>query len=334
MTRARRPRRVAVICGGPGPEHEVSLRSGASIAAALRAGGDSVSMCVVSPRGEWQSAGRPGLAAAIGSLRRVDVAIPALHGPWGEDGGVQGFLDTLAVPYVGSGVLASATCMDKDRTKRVLAGAGVAVAPWAIASPTIDPDGARRLADELGLPLFVKPAVGGSSFGVSRVTTAAALPGAVELAARYCGKVLVERALGGREIDVAVLELPDRRRVVGPPLEIILGQADPFFTTAAKYTEGGVQFLVPAPLDQELAEALEETALRAFDVLGCAGLARVDGFVDPERGLVINEINTFPGFTEHSQFPRIWRAAGLEFPDLVRTLVDTALAARAQSWVA
>ncbi len=322
------PVRVAVISGGPGPEHAVSLGSGRAIATALESSGSIVTRCTVSEGGAWVTDGRAGLPAAVGALRRADVAIPALHGPWGEDGGVQGFLETLGVPYVGSGVLASATCMDKGRTKRVLADAGLAVAPGRTVLAPLDAAAGRDLVRDLGLPLFVKPVAAGSSYGVTRVTDAADLPAAVEAAARFGGSVLVERALRGREIDVAVLELPDGRRAAGPPLEIRPDPAEPFFTTTAKYAGGATRFLVPAPVDAALATTLEDTALRAFDALGCAGLARIDGFVDPDLGLVINEVNTFPGFTERSQFPRIWAAAGLTFPALVRTLVDTALAAR------
>ena len=270
--------------------------------------------------------GRAGLPAAVGALRRADVAIPALHGEWGEDGGVQGFLETIGVPYVGSGVLASATCMDKARTKRVLADAGLVVAPGRTVSAPLDAATGRDLVRDLGLPLFVKPVAAGSSYGVTRVTDAEDLPAAVDAAAQFGGQVLVERALRGREIDVAVLELPSGERVAGPALEIRPDPAEPFFTTSAKYAGRGTHFLVPAPVDAGLAASLEDAALRAFEALGCAGLARIDGFVDPDLGLVINEVNTFPGFTERSQFPRIWAAAGLTFPALVRTLVDTALA--------
>jgi len=322
---ADHPRRVAVISGGPGPEHGVSLGSGRAIADALESSGCIVTRCTVSEDGDWVTDGRAGLPAAVGGLRRADVAIPALHGPWGEDGGVQGFLETIGVPYVGSGVLASATCMDKARTKRVLADAGLVVAPGQTVSAPLDAAAGRELVRDLGLPLFVKPVAAGSSYGVTRVTDAADLPKAVDTAARFGGQVLVERALRGREIDVAVLEMPDGQRVAGPPLEIRPDPAEPFFTTTAKYAGRGTQFLVPAPLHAGLAATLQDAALRAFEALGCTGLARIDGFVDPEIGLVINEVNTFPGFTERSQFPRIWAAAGLTFPALVRTLVDTAL---------
>ncbi len=316
---------IVVISGGPGPEHDVSLASGRAIAAALRDLGRTVVTCTVARDGTWLTGDRPGLGPAVAALSVADVAIPALHGPWGEDGGVQGFLETVGVPYVGSGVLASATCMDKERTKVVLAAAGLTVAPgrvlWA-------PPGAREAAGLLtafGLPLFVKPVRGGSSFGVTRVTSAAGLAPAVALAAGYCDAVLVEPELRGREIDVAVRELPDGTRLASPALEILPDPSEPFFSTAAKYRSDRTAFLVPAPVDEALGATLASMACRSFDALGCAGLARVDFVVDEVLGPVVNEVNTFPGFTEHSQFPRMWRAAGVPFPDLVGSLVETAM---------
>ncbi len=237
----------------------------------------------------------PGLAAAVAELARADVAVPALHGPWGEDGGVQGFLETLGVPYVGRGVLASATCMDKARTKLVLAAAGIAAAPGRIVREPLARDEMAGLVGELGLPLFVKPVCAGSSYGVSRVTRAAGLPAAVALAAQYGGRVLVERALQGPEVDLGVLELPGGEVRASPALSIVADPGQPFFTTRAKYASDRTRFLVPAPIAPETAEGLRRLALDAFAALGCAGLARVDTFLDPELGAVVNEVNTFPG---------------------------------------
>ena len=320
--------RVIVICGGPRPEHDVSLAGGRAIARGLRASGCTVTNAAVGQDGSWRTGRLSGLAAAVAELTRADVAIPALHGRWGEDGGVQGFLETLGVQYVGSGVLASATCMDKSRTKLVLAAAGIAVTPGRVVRAPLPRAEVAGLVRELGLPLFVKPASAGSSYGVSRVVRATALPEAVALAARYGTRVLVERALHGPEIDVGVLELPGGELRASPPLSIVPDPAEPFFTTRAKYSSDRTRFLVPAPIAPDKAEVLRGLALDAFAALGCAGLARVDTFIDPELGPVVNEVNTFPGFTERSQFPTMWRAAGIAFSDLVRTLVDTALARR------
>jgi D-alanine-D-alanine ligase len=324
---SRRPH-VVVISGGPGPEHDVSLAGGRAIVRGLRASGCTVTTAIVERGGSWRTGRVPGLTAAVAELARADVAVPALHGPWGEDGGVQGFLETLGVPYVGSGVLASATCMDKARTKLVLAAAGIAVTPGRIVRGPLARAEMAGLVRELGLPVFVKPVCAGSSYGVSRVMRAADLPDAVALAARYGKRVLVERELRGPEVDIGVLELPGGKLRASPPLSIVPDPGEPFFTTRAKYASDRTQFVVPAPIAPEAAEALRRLALDAFAAVGCAGLARVDGFIDPDLGLVINEVNTFPGFTERSQFPTMWRAAGIAFPDLVRTLVDTALAQR------
>lgn len=320
--------RVAVISGGPGAEHDVSLAGGRAIVAALGELRYGVIECRVSRDGEWRTDGRAGIGAAVAALVTADVAIPALHGPWGEDGTVQGFLETLGIPYVGSGVLASATCMDKARTKQVLDAAGIAVAPGRMVGRAIGAREAAALVDGLGLPLFVKPACGGSSYGVTRVTRARDLPRAVAIAGAYGAQVLVEPEIHGREIDVGILERPDGSITASPLLQIEPDPAEPFFTTAAKYGSSRTRFLVPAPVDPAVAEAVAATARRAFTALGCSGLARVDCFVDEVRGPVVNEVNTFPGFTGHSQFPRMWAAAGLPFSGLVATLVATALARR------
>lgn len=321
-------RRVAVICGGPGEEHDVSLASGRAFAAALRELGCEVAMCVVSRELAWQTDGRPGLEAAIGALRSADVAIPALHGRWGEDGTLQGFLETLGVAYVGSRVAASALCMDKARTKVALAAAGIRVAPGRTVDASATSDDLAIIALELGLPLFVKPLQGGSSVGVTRVTHLRDLTAAIATASVPGDGVLIEAELRGREIDLGVLQLPDGSILAGPALEIHADPSEPFFSTAAKYASDRTRFVVPAPLADELGEELASIARRAFEVLGCAGLARVDFFVDERWGPVVNEVNTMPGFTEHSQFPRMWHAAGLTFPTLVDTLMATALAGR------
>jgi D-alanine-D-alanine ligase len=324
-------RRAVVISGGPGAEHDISLSSGRAIAAALDELGFAVATCTVARDGTWSTDGRAGLGVAVATLAAADIAVPALHGPWGEDGSVQGFLETVGVPYVGSGVLASATCMDKARTKLQLAAAGICVAPGRTVRAPLDADTAAALVAQLGLPLFVKPLQGGSSYGVTRVTDVGDLPQAVTAAAAYGAAVLVEPEIRGLEIDVGVLERPDGTTVAGPLLQIEADPGEPFFSTAAKYACTGTRFLVPAPVDPGLAGAICDTALRAFAALGCAGLARVDFFVGERRGLIVNEVNTFPGFTEHSQFPLMWAAASVSFTALVATLVETALSAPMRS---
>lgn len=319
-------RRAVVISGGPGAEHEVSLASGRAIAAALRELGAEVVACVVARDGTWRTEGIEGLGAGLRALADGDVAVPALYGPWGEDGTVQGILETVGVPYVGSGVLASATCMDKAMTKLRLAAAGIRVAPGRTVGPSLRPDEAASIVAELGLPLFVKPLRGGSSYGVSRVTRAADLADAIRVAAGFGDAVLVEPEFRGLEIDIGVLERPDGTAEASPLLLIEPDAGEPFFTTEAKYERAGTRFLVPAPVEPGLAAALSDAALHAFRALGCAGLARVDFLVDERRGPIVNEVNTMPGFTEHSQYPRMWAAAGMPFARLVETLVETAIA--------
>lgn len=315
-----------MIRGGPGAEHDVSLASGHAVANALLELGADVVVCTVARDGAWRTDGVAGLPAAIRALAAADVAFPALHGPWGEDGTVQGLLETVGVPYVGSGVLASATCMDKALTKLRLVAAGINVAPGRTVTAEVDAAQAADLVEAFGLPLFVKPVASGSSFGVSRVTRANDLANAIAAAAAYSDAVLVEPEIRGIEIDVGVLETPDGRLETGPLLLIEADPAEPFFSTAAKYERAGTRFLVPAPVGEGLAADLSRLAVEAFRALGCAGLARVDFLVDPVRGPLVNEVNTMPGFTEHSQFPRMWRAAGLPFPALVETLAETAMA--------
>jgi D-alanine-D-alanine ligase len=326
-----RGRRIAVISGGPSAEHDVSLASGRAIASAIRGLGAEVASCVVGRDGAWRTDGVAGFDAAVRALAAADAVFPALHGPWGEDGTVQGLLETIGVPYVGSGVRASATCMDKTLTKLRLADAGIAVAPGRTVSAPFAHDTAETLLAGLGLPLFVKPVRGGSSFGVTRVTCAKDLPEAVAEAARYGDSVLIEPEIRGLEIDVGVLEHPDGRVEAGPLLQIEPDAGEPFFSTAAKHERAGTRFLVPAPVPPALADELAAIAVRAFRALGCRGLARVDFLVDPRRGPIVNEVNTMPGFTEHSQFPRMWHEAGMPFGVLLATLLETAIVGRAAS---
>jgi D-alanine-D-alanine ligase len=257
------------------------------------------------------------------------VIFPTLHGPYGEDGTLQAVLELTGVPYVGNGVLASAAGMDKEFTKKLLAAEGVPVADAVVSRPT-DPDGVPDEAElrRLGLPVFVKPARAGSSLGVTRVTRWSDLPAALEWARASDPKVLIEEAVPGREIDLAVLEHPDGRLSVGPPLEIKVDEERPFFDFDAKYDDPGTVFEIPARLDDAVAAELSDLAVRAFRALGCAGLARIDFFLRDGVAPVLNEINTFPGFTPVSQYPRIWQVAGLDYPELLDILVANAIARR------
>lgn len=265
---------------------------------------------------------------AIDDLGALDVVLPILHGVHGEDGTIQGFFDTLEIPYAGGGVLDSALCMDKHFMKIVLESAGVPVAPWVTVARRrweADPEGVRADAAALGEPLFVKPARAGSSVGVSKVHDDSEFAPALELAFAEDDKVLIESAIVGREVEVAILEGRDG----GPsraslPGEIVLTTRE-FYDFEGKYLGGdGAEVVCPADLtDAEIAR-IQELGTRAFDAVDGRGLARVDFFLTAD-GLYVNELNTMPGFTPISMFPKCWIASGLSYPDLIAELIDTAL---------
>lgn len=261
-------------------------------------------------------------------LASVDVVFPVLHGPYGEDGTVQGLLELAGVPYVGAGVLASAAGMDKEFTKKLFAAEGLPVGPYAVLRPTRDtlhPEERERL----GLPVFVKPARGGSSIGVSRVTNWDQLDAAVAHARRHDPKVIVEAAIVGRELECGVLEMPDGTVEASTLGEIrvagVRGREDSFYDFATKYLDDAAELDVPAKVDDEIADSVRQLAIRAFKAVDCQGLARVDFFLT-EDGPVLNEINTMPGFTTISMYPRMWAASGVDYPTLLSTMVETALA--------
>jgi D-alanine-D-alanine ligase len=262
------------------------------------------------------------------SLGDVDVAFPILHGPFGEDGTIQGMFELIGLPYVGNGVLASALGMDKHFTKTVLAGAGIAVAPWVTvtrARLAQDSDLWRRRIAGLGLPVFVKPARAGSSVGVTKVKSLDDLDAALEIAFAEDHTVLVEQAIVGREVECAVLQgrdgTPPRVSVAG---EIVLTTRE-FYDFDAKYHDApGVELVCPADLHEGELTEMQRIAGRAFDAIGGAGLARVDFFLSDE-GFVLNEINTMPGFTPISMFPACWLASGVSYPELIDELITLGL---------
>lgn len=268
-------------------------------------------------------------AGALRSLGDVDAVLPMLHGPWGEDGTVQGMLELIDLPYIGSGVLGSALCMDKHAVKTVLAAAGIPVAPWNTVTrgeATRDPASLASLDAGLSYPLFVKPSRAGSSVGVSRVADPSQMAAALDVAFAEDSIVLVEEGVTGREVEIAVLggrggAAPRPSAVIG---EIVFTGRD-FYDFEAKYLGGeGVELRLPAEVsDSELA-ALQEAAVRAFEQAQCAGLARIDFFLT-EEGPVLNEINTMPGFTPISMYPRLWEESGLGYTDLITELVELAL---------
>ena len=363
--------RVAVVFGGRSSEHSISCISAGSVMAALDPDRYEVVPVGIATDGRWvlpdpdqrlaiadgrlpevtggtavSLVGDPkarGLAVldageAIGpALTEVDVVFPVLHGAYGEDGTIQGLLEMAGVPYVGSGVFASAASMDKEFTKKLLAAAGLPQGEHVVlrdAAGAVDADPGLLGAAErerLGLPVFVKPARAGSSIGITRVTDWAQLPEAVATAAAVDPKVIVEASVPGREIECGVLAGRDGGAPEASlPAEIRLRPGTDWYDFAAKYLDDAVDFDVPADLTAEQTAAVQQAARRAYLALDCRGLARVDFFLgtDPGTGaerLVINEVNTMPGFTPISMFPKMWAATGVSYPELVDRLVQSAL---------
>ena len=264
---------------------------------------------------------------SVEGLGEIDVVLPILHGPHGEDGTIQGFFDTLEVPYAGGGVLDSALCMDKHFMKVALQAAGIAVAPWVTVRRRefdADPASVRDRAEALGLPLFVKPARAGSSVGVSKVEAWDELDEALAVAFAEDDKVLVETGVTGREIEVAVLEGAEGVRA-SLPGEIVLTSRG-FYDFEGKYLGGdGVDVVCPAVLTDAEIAAIQEAGVRAFEAVDGRGLARVDMFLTPSGELVVNELNTMPGFTPISMFPKCWIASGLSYGDLISELIEAGL---------
>jgi D-alanine-D-alanine ligase len=305
--------KVVVLSGGRSSEHDVSLRSGAAVATGLRAAGHEALEVTISREGLWSYAGAPVELVPGGGLLDADVVFPALHGPFGEDGSVQGLLEWLDVPYVGSDVLASATCVDKLTLKRLFAEQGI---PQVNFTAVAGNDWWGR-CERLGLPLWVKPSRLGSSVGVTRVERLEELDVAVELALRHDPRVIVEASASGREVECSVLGNEELETSL--PGEIVANAA--WYDFEAKYTEGGMELRVPAPLaDEEIAE-IRALAARVFTLAGCSGLARCDFFVEPDGSVLVNEINTMPGFTETSVYAKLLEASGLQYPQLCDRLV-------------
>jgi D-alanine-D-alanine ligase len=264
-------------------------------------------------------------------LGEVDVVLPLLHGPYGEDGTLQGLLELAGVPYVGSGVFASAAAMDKGHMKTLLQGAGLPVGPYAVVTPrawATDKAAVRETVAALGYPVFVKPARAGSSVGISKVHGPGELDEAIETARSHDPRVVIEADLSGREIECGVLEGADG----GPPDaslpgEVVVGGGHEFYDFAAKYLpDEGTDLIVPADLSDDVVAQVQDLSRRAFETLGCEGLARVDFFLTRDASVVINEVNTMPGFTPVSMFPLMWKVSGLDYPALVDRLLQTAMA--------
>ncbi len=312
--------KVAVISGGRSSEHPVSLRSGASVAAGLRDAGHEVEEVLIERDGAWVHEGGPLELTPARGLLGCDAAFPVLHGPGGEDGSVQGLLEVLDVPYVGSDVEASALCLDKLAFKRVLAAAGLPQVDFA----DVAEQGWRERAISFGFPLWVKPARLGSSVGINKVANPDQLDPAVEVAARHDPKVIIEANSAGKEVECSILGHSEL--IASVPGEII-AHAD-WYDYEAKYSEGGMDLRVPAEIADAETARVQELAKSMFRLTGCSGMARCDFFVQSGGeggGVLVNELNTIPGFTETSVYGKLLEASGIPYPELCDRLVKLAL---------
>jgi len=309
--------RVAVIRGGRSSEHEVSLRSGAAVAEGLRAAGHETVDVVIEPDGRWLAGDAEVELRAAAGLLGCDAAFPVLHGPFGEDGTVQGLLECLDVPYVGPGVLAAAVTIDKLVFKRLLRERGIAQVGFCQAGE----DGWRERAAELGLPVWVKPSRLGSSVGILKVAEPGGLEGAVEAALEHDPRVIIEAHCDGLEVECSVIgnDVPE----TSLPGQVVVN-AD-WYHYAAKYEPGGMDLVVPAPIGDDAVARVRELAADVYRSCGCTGLARCDFFVTGDGEVLVNELNTIPGFTETSVFAKLFEATGIPYPALCDRLVTLAL---------
>jgi D-alanine-D-alanine ligase len=310
--------RVAVLAGGRSSEHDVSLDSGRSIAAGLSEAGHAVTWVEISRDGRWNADGRAVTIEPSGGVLEADVVFPALHGPFGEDGTVQGLLEMADVPYVGAGVAASAVCIDKVLFKELMARVGVPQVEFVAVRRS--PFAVRGL-EELGLPVFVKPARLGSSVGISKVSSEEELQPALDAACEHDPLVIVEAMSNGIEVECSVIGNSEPE--ASQPGEIV-AHAD-WYDYEAKYTPGGMELVVPARLEPEVRERVRELARETFVRAGCAGLARVDFFVEDGGRVLVNELNTMPGFTQTSVYAKLWEASGVPYPELLDRLVRLAV---------
>lgn len=347
--------RVAILCGGQSAEHEVSIRSAQNIIAALNKDKYEISLITIDKQGEWHLDNPYALMTAAKdnklptlnqqgdhvalipgkknelfvdvtlhkSLPEIDVVFPVLHGPFGEDGTVQGLLKLANIPFVGSDVLGSAVSMDKDVMKRLLRDAGLPIGNFLVYQ-RIDKNNIQfnTLTTELGLPFFVKPANLGSSVGISKVHNHQEFQAAIDCAFKYDNKIIIEQYIECREIECAVLgnDVP----IASLPGEIIPHHE--FYSYEAKYLdENGASLEVPAKLSAVAVSRIQELSIKAFNTLCCSGMARIDFFYKNDNEIYINEVNTIPGFTDVSMYPQMWQASGLSYPELIEQLIDFAL---------
>lgn len=328
-------KRIGIIFGGANSEHEVSCHSAESVVEHLDRELFEIVLLGIDRSGGWhrldsiEALETADNGTRLPDLDGVDVAFPVLHGRFGEDGTIQGLFEMAGLDYVGCGVLASSLAMDKRLTQRLLEASGIPTIPTRSVTAATARDAALT-AQPLGFPLFVKPNRAGSSVGASPVASVSELTDAVTLALEHDAVALIQSSVAGDEVAIAVLQRADGTVAVAPPLRVLTSESTAFFDYTAKYTAGGGATLeVPAQIPAEVTAQLEAYALSAFEVLDCDGIARVDFFVQADGGILLNEVNTMPGLTAFSQYPRMWQAAGLSYTDLLTALIERAEVARA-----
>ena len=345
-------RRVAILCGGPGSEHEISCLSAAGVLSAIDRNEYEPFLIGITPQGKWMSLpldyplslengtlpsvsgnfpevirGKNGMSVGGASLA-IDVIFPVLHGTYGEDGQLQSDLDQLGIAYVGSGAVASEQAMDKSDAKKFFSSAGIAIAPSVTVTEVEwkrNPEAITQSIKSLGMPVFVKASRGGSSRGTVKVIELAAFASAMEEALSFDSKVLIESAIDGAEVECAVLEI-DGIAQASTPGKVWIDPAYEFYDYQAKYLDGATRIDIPAPFSAEIIKKIQKLALIAFKSIGAKGLARVDFFVTPGGEIIINEINTMPGFTRTSAYPKMWAASGIGYTEVITHLLQSALA--------
>lgn len=342
--------RVAIICGGRSSEHEISCISAGGVLTAIDRSLFEPILIGITKNGNWVliptdhsmaiengvlptvPENAPRVVADVagfssgGKELNIEIIFPLLHGPYGEDGTIQGLLEMADMPYVGSGVLASAVAMDKSFAKPIFAAHGIATAPGLVVKESNWKSQAASITKEItemGYPVFVKPARGGSSRGTTKVKSEDQLAVAIAEAHRFDPKAMVEKAIVGSEIECAVLEIDGapRASIVG---KIQIDSKFEFYDFEAKYLDGATSIELPAPIDSNLAEKIRDSAIKAFIALGCSGLARVDFFLADSGEIIINELNTMPGFTATSVFPKMWSATGISYSEVITHLLQGA----------
>ena len=344
-------KRVAILCGGPGSEHEISCLSVGGVLSAINRAAYEPILIGISREGKWMALpldytlslengvlpsvngnfpevtrGKNGMSIN-GVALIVDVIFPVLHGTYGEDGQLQSDLDLLGIPYVGSGATASEIAMDKSEAKLLFSSAGIAIAPGITVTESEwkrSPEAITEAIAPLGTPIFVKASRGGSSRGTVKVKELSTFAAAMEEALSFDSKVLIESAIAGAEVECAVLEIDGSARA-SMPGKVWIDPHYEFYDYQAKYLDGATRIDIPAPFNPEIIAKIQSYALIAFNAIGAKGLARVDFFVTLEEEIIINEINTMPGFTRTSAYPKMWQATGIGYSEVIMHLLQSAL---------